>query len=245
MGCLDEPGTSHIGPFAREPLTDFVKSKISPIGPVTSRKDFNVSSVLLTMDLILREEAFTDRPIDGFLIYRFLLDCAQKILSRNEPEDGEFYLRYADDKGTHILVDEDCNITGIIDWEWAHTDTRSAAFRSPMLVLPVCDFFNGKSELGDNELLLAKSFEAKGHPELSQAVRDGRALHFFEFCCRYDVPEWRNLIRLFHGLRRTVGIDGELKWEEWKKKALKQWRNDHQLQELLSRHPRGRANRKA
>ena len=32
-----------------------------------------------------------------------------------------------------ILVDDEFNITGIIDWEWAHMDSKSGAFNSPIV----------------------------------------------------------------------------------------------------------------
>jgi hypothetical protein len=71
---------------------------------------------------------------------RFLLETAPKMLSRNYLDDGLFYLKYGDRKGDQILVDNDFNITEIIDWEWAQTDSKSTAFSSPIVLLSVADF---------------------------------------------------------------------------------------------------------
>jgi hypothetical protein len=54
----------------------------------------------------------------------------------------KFYLKHVDDKGDYILVDEYFNITGIIDWEWAHTASPAYAFNSPIGFLPVADFYD-------------------------------------------------------------------------------------------------------
>lgn len=82
--------------------------------------------------------------------------------------NGDFYLKHADDKGDHILVDEDFNITGIVDWEWAHTAPASHAFNSPIAFLPVADFYDGKNGLGEDEHLLASIFEKKGPRRTSE-----------------------------------------------------------------------------
>jgi hypothetical protein len=173
MGSLDQPGSDHVGPFARESLTDYMDSQMRPLGPFASREEYIVSSIRLTLDLIIRGEAYSDRAIDAFLIHRFLLDAAsQNVPAKAEP--NQFYLKHADDKGDHILVDDDYNITGVIDWEWAHTDSKAAAFNSPVMLLPVADFYDGINHPGEDELAFAQAFEDRGHPDLAEAVRNGR-----------------------------------------------------------------------
>lgn len=235
MGSLDQPGADHVGPFARESLTDYLNSHMRPIGPFTSRKDFLLASIRLTLDLIMRGECYAERAIDAFLIHRFLLDSASKILLYHGLDDGRFYLKHADDKGDHILVDDDYNIKGIVDWEWAHTDSRSAAFNSPVLLLPVAEFYDGMNHLGEEELVFAQLLEDKGHVKLAEIVRNGRIIHRFEFCCGYDLADWHGFLGLFHGLRRALNVDGDLKWEAWREKAIKQYKEDDQLKELIIR----------
>ena len=144
-----------------------------------------------------------------------------------------FYLKHADEKGNQILVDEDFNITGIIDWEWAQTDSKSAAFNSPIVLLPVAGFYDGASHIGEYEVFFAECFEEKGHPDLGQIVRNGRLLHRFQFCCWYDLDDWDGFVGLFFGLLRVLGIEGDLNWESWKAEALERYREDDQLKQLL------------
>lgn len=236
MGSLDQPGTGtdHVGPFARESLTDYVDSQMRTLGPFTSRQEYIVSSIQLTLDLIIRGESYADRAIDAFLIHRFLLDAVPMILHA-ESETDQFYLRHADDKGDHILVDDDYNITGVVDWEWAHTDSKSAAFNSPIMLLPVADFYDGINHPGEDELALAQSFDNRGHSDLAEIVRNGRIIHRFEFCCGYDLADWKGFLYLFQGLRKAIDVDGELDWETWKEKALEEYKNDVLLKELMRR----------
>lgn len=121
----------------------------------------------------MRGECFIPRAIDAYLIHRFLLDSVpKKIVHPSRRDDGRFYPRHADNKGDQILVDDDCNITGILDWEWAHTDTKSATFNSPVMLLPVAEFYDGKNQLGENELVFAQFLEEKGHTDLAAIVRE-------------------------------------------------------------------------
>ncbi len=76
--------------------------------------------ILRILDLIVVGELYPPWAVDTFLIHRFLLDLVPLLMNPTPPvvDDGkEFYLRHADDKGDHILVDHEFNLTGIIDWE--------------------------------------------------------------------------------------------------------------------------------
>ena len=236
MGSLDQPGTSHVGPFSRESLTDFYDSKMHALGPFVSYEEYIHAGLRLTLDLIMREEIYTTRAVDAFLVHRFLIDCIPHILSHHKTSDGQFYLRHADDKGDHLLVDDDCNITGIVDWEWAHTDPKSRAFISPLMLLPVKDFYDGVNDTGDDELMFARFLEEKGRWDLAETVRNGRILHRFEFCWGYDFGDWKGFLGLFQGFRKAIGVDGDLEWETWREQALGRYKDDDQLKELMKRH---------
>jgi hypothetical protein len=114
------------------------------------------------LDLIVRQESYVDRAVAAFLIHRFLLDKVPEACSQSDLDDGKFYLKHVDEKGNQILVDDEFNITGIIDWEWAHTDSKSRAFNSPIVLLPVADFYAGENCLGEDEMFFATCFESKG-----------------------------------------------------------------------------------
>lgn len=236
MGSLDQPGTNHVGSFARESLTDYHDSKMHALGPFASYEEYIHAGLRLTLDLTMREEIYTTHAVDAFLVHRFLLDSVPHILSYHNFNGGQFYLRHADDKGDHLLVDDDYNITAIVDWEWAHTDPKSRAFISPLMLLPVKDFYDGVNNTGDDELIFAQLLEEKGHRDLAEIVRNGRVLHRFEFCWGYNFHDWQGFLGLFQGFRKATGVDGDLEWEAWREKALGKYKDDNQLKGLIERH---------
>lgn len=239
FGSLDDPGHTHIGPFARESLTDFVQSEMRPIGPFSSPDQYHRSSLRLILDLILRGEMYSQQAIDAYLIHRFLLDLIPSVapspLPSSTHNDQSYYLKHADDKGDHIMVDEDFNITAIIDWEWAYTAPPAHAFNSPIGLLPVGDFYDGSNDLGDDEIVFAHLLEERGRQDLAGFVWNGRVQHRFAFCCGYDLADWSGFRGLFQGLRDAVKVDQGLDWDEWKAAALHRYKEDQGLQLLLSR----------
>lgn len=234
MGSLDQQNSSHLGPVARESLANFEDLHLRILGPYKSSEEYFNAQVRLILDLITRQESYVNRPVDAFLIHRFLLETIPKVFSKSQLDDGKFYLKHADEKGDQILVDRDFNITGIIDWEWAQTDSKSAAFNSPILLLPVGDFYRGADCIGKDEVYFAECLEEKGHPDLGEIVRNGRLLHRIQFCCGYDLDDWDGFTGLFFGLLKMLGIEGDSKWETWKATALERYREDHQLKQILT-----------
>ncbi|TWU73477.1 hypothetical protein ED733_000351 [Metarhizium rileyi] len=216
LGSLDSPSKSHVGAYAREPLTNFVNPKICNTRPFSSLREYYVSSIQLILDLIVQDEIYSQQAVDAYLIHRFLIDLVPLVLPSG-PKDNKFYLKHADDKGDHILVDEQFNITGIIDGEWAHTAPASLA-----------------NSLGDDEIAFAQLLEAKGYQDLAQSVWRGRLQHRFLFCSGYELTDWDGFVGLFQGLREAIAVDDGLEWNDWKTIALDRYKDDAGLKLVLS-----------
>lgn len=215
MGCLDQVGSKHIGAFARECLTDFTGSskRMQALGPFLHLQDYYKACISLLLDLIHRREIHTDRPVDAFVIYSFLYDRIPQIYpidAKTANSGGKFYIKHADDKGFHILVDADSNTTGLIDWEWAYTAPASLVFNSPMLLLPTSDFFSGETKIGKDEESFAEILEAKGKSDMAKCVREGRVHHQVAFLCTLDLClPFEDLLGLFKGLKKSSNVDEE------------------------------------
>lgn len=80
------------------------------------------------LELIAAGELYSPWAVDTYLVRRCLLDIVPLLPGIN---DGNFCPRHPDDAGFHIVVDDEFNITGIIDWEWASTAPKALAFSSP------------------------------------------------------------------------------------------------------------------
>ncbi|KAI1097924.1 hypothetical protein F4804DRAFT_346769 [Jackrogersella minutella] len=131
-------------------------------------------------------------PVDVFLVHRSRLDLLGDV-EKDVPSGEAFFLKHPDDKGDHILVNEDFDIVGMIDWEWCQT--------------PVAKFYDGSNELADEELRLAYD--------------KGRKVQrfFFSLGAGSGAHDQKTLIDLFMGLKRAFD-PGEEEWEEWRTKAL-------------------------
>lgn len=133
-------------------------------------------------------------------------------------------------------VDEDFNITGIIDWQWAHAAPPAHGFNSPIGLLPVGKFYDGAVGLGEDEIVFARLLEGQGHQDLADSVWNGRLQHRSAFCCGYDLADWSGFLGLFQVLQQAVkSEDAHLAWDEWKACALLRYKDDAGLQSLLSR----------
>ncbi|KAK4652327.1 hypothetical protein QC762_610150 [Podospora pseudocomata] len=220
LGSLDTPGSDHIGRFAKELTFD--------LPPCQSWREYCTRYILHVLRLIERSEIYTQRPVDAFLIHRFLLDLVSRMagLTGGWDERFPFYLKHADEKMDHILVDEEYNITGIIDWESAFTAPAFVAFNTPMGILPVKDFYDGVDTLGEHEDGFLDILRSKGGQVFSNVGRHGRLLHRFLFCIGFDIVKYRDDFEtLFQGLREGVGADEESDWDEWQVDALLRYRD--------------------
>jgi hypothetical protein len=74
----------------------------------------------------LLSKEIKDLPVDNYLSFLWRLKHLPGLTARSESRNGPFYLKQYDDKGDHILVDEEHNITGIIDWEFASLKPRNS-----------------------------------------------------------------------------------------------------------------------
>lgn len=243
IGSLDQFGENHIGPLASELLADLHEAGPSFLGRFKTAADYYKGMVTRILDLISTGELYPLWSVDTFLIHRFLLDLVP-ILAEADDHNGQFFLRHPDSKGDQILVDADFNINGIIDWEWAYTAPRFEAFTSPMALWDVSAFFDGDNELSEHERLFSELLDAAsasrgevgGGDSLGRYVRDGRRWQRFCFCAGYELYDWdwENYVGLFGGLRKAFGVDADLRWEEWRAKALERYRDDVQLKSLLA-----------
>lgn len=238
MGSPTIDSSSQIGPFARESLMEFdADSKaMKTLGPFTSLREYYAAEIKLILDLILRREMYSQHAVDAYLIHLFLLEILPSIadpIDSAQSEPPSFFLKHPDDKGDHILVDNDYHITAILDWEWAYTAPRALAFNSPIMLLDVRDFYDGINKLSADEETFAKLLKEKGRSDLAHHVKSGRSLHRFAFCCGYDLADWNGFLGLFQGLRNIGKVDTDLEWHEWKEMALERFRDDVGLQQAL------------
>lgn len=116
---FDQDGTIVMGPFTHPEDVD-LSSGTEPClpGPFATVKEYRLHIIRDKLCRISRGEDFGCAALDAELFYRHLITVVEAMYPEDYTGSGRFFIKHADDKGDHILVDKDGNITGIIDWEW-------------------------------------------------------------------------------------------------------------------------------
>lgn len=200
--------------------------------------------------LISSGEMYCSFAVDLYMSYSWRKSKIPEVVAyckktTHEPGSGNgtpstsnaFFLRHYDDKGDHILVDDDFNITGIIDWEFASAEPKEFAFSSPCMMWPVSEYFDGSDELSQDELEFAAIFEQKGRSDMAGYIRQGRKMQRFLGFNGGGVPGDVDEHKVTFQAMRRAWADGEEieEYEVWKEAASVQYADDEGLQSLLRR----------
>jgi hypothetical protein len=231
--CLSHD-VSIVSGFAQSSL---FSSPEQTLGPFESVESSLRAMILQQQDQIVNEE-LSSLAVDNYLSHCWRHDMIAHVGTHCHEMGSGFFLKHFDDKGDHILVDTDFNITGMIDWEFASAEPKALAFSTPCMLWPVGDFYNGKNELSAEEIEFAKIFEARDREDIGKIVRESRKMQRFTFFngggISRDLGEFQ---ALFTGLRAAWARKDEQlgSYEDWKRDASERLRGDERLQILLQR----------
>ncbi|KAG6077744.1 hypothetical protein E4U33_001131 [Claviceps sp. LM78 group G4] len=193
--------------------------------PRKSKEAFIATVEAHSRMVVAGEIGEAEQALDILLAHRFRLDLNNKMSEKTATADegGEKYLlKNADDKGDHILVNDDFDIVGIIDWEWCQTAPREHAFSSPCMMWPINAFYDGSNELAEEELLLARVFRERGRENLAGCVLHRRKVQILmcELSRMVVYEERKTRASFFMGLERAFdghdfNTDGQGVEDEW------------------------------
>ncbi|KAG0702633.1 hypothetical protein DFH29DRAFT_804745 [Suillus ampliporus] len=124
--------------------------KLTLLGPFTSLRQRLDHTIHCFLRFIESSQWGVDDSVSSSFIYRSMLDVYPHILSGDSMNNETFYHRHEDDKGDHILVNDQLDIVGIIDWEWSKVVGKSFAFAAPLMLLPLA-FDEGDNQLSQDE----------------------------------------------------------------------------------------------
>ncbi|KJK60920.1 hypothetical protein P875_00042903 [Aspergillus parasiticus SU-1] len=171
------------GPVPSEPIVFAVASDrflvLSPSGPFGTVSDYYSSFVKQNMVLIADSQLFTFFPVNAYLVFSFLKSqipaLAVNLNHDSSAATEQFYIKHVDDKGDHLMVDDELNITGIIEWQMASVVPASEAFRLSLMTVEMGDIYNGESSLTIHDHALSRSLNEKGAADLADIMsRDER-----------------------------------------------------------------------
>ncbi|KAK7397617.1 hypothetical protein QQX98_013015 [Neonectria punicea] len=140
----------------------------------------------------------------------------------------KFFLKHVDDKGDHLMVDEDLNITSIIDWQMARIVPRREVFALSLVSANIRALCGGDVSLSTKDLELSNALREKG-AWLASYTGDEKVRRFF-WGLGLE-PNWAYALPLANAILRVFGF--EQGWDEWKEVALKRYEGDERLKVLM------------
>lgn len=204
---------------------------LTPRGPFLTSIAYYTAFAEQYLELIVDGQLYTEYPVNAYLVYHFLKGNATQLASQEEGHLTEsFYLKHVDDKGDHILVDEQLNITGIIDWQMARTVPRREAFGPSLVTADMAALCGGKLSLSLDDLELAKMLRRRGASDLASNMTDEKVRRFFWGLALE--PEWTYALPLANAILKAFGVVED--WPQWKEGALKKYKTDKGLKSLLN-----------
>lgn len=203
---------------------------LDPAGPFDTASDYYNSYLEQNMALIADAQLFSTFSVNAYLIFLYLKSQVPTLTT--EPTE-KFYIKHVDDKGDHLLVDDDLNITGIIDWQMARVVPANEAFGPSLVTADMGDIYDGKSGLSVHDHKLSAILRDKGATELADIMSRDEKLRRFFFGLDVDFP-WEEALLLIRGIWTAFG-ETETDWKTWKENMLKQHTEDQRLKQMIER----------
>lgn len=205
---------------------------LTPEGPFDTSLSYYTAFAEHYLALIADGQLYTEYPVDAYLVYRFLKDNVAQLAQQDTEEvqvPEKFFLKHVDDKGDHLLVDENLNITGIIDWQMARVVPRREAFGPSLVTADMNALCDGKVSTSLYDVALAGALRERGSPELASCMVDEKVRRFFWGLALET--EWSYALPLANAILEIFGVDQD--WTTWRETALSEYETDERLKALV------------
>ncbi|KAM5363244.1 hypothetical protein ACJZ2D_012135 [Fusarium nematophilum] len=150
-------------------------------GPFDTPLEYFTSIAEHYLGLIADGQVYPDYPKEAFIFYLLLRDRVAPVLASANAATGGFFLKHVDDKGDHILVDKDFNVTAVIDWQFARFVPACEAFGPSLFTADLARLYGGVPDIGVDDQLLAESLNQKGREDLSDFAAGSELVRRFHF----------------------------------------------------------------
>ncbi|KAJ4303441.1 hypothetical protein N0V90_002335 [Kalmusia sp. IMI 367209] len=171
-------------------------------------------------------QLFARYLVNAYLVFKELAELARA--GKYNPFEQDL------DAGDHILVDENCNITEIIDWSFARIVPSYDAFGPSLVTANMDDILKGKTGLSGNDKLLGRMLRHRDSDIARFANSQDKCRR-----CMFGLGmgmnlTWYEAVDIFKGILITFGEASEdMDWETWKTHALERWADDEDLRILV------------
>ena len=231
--CFQSNGDISVGPIVGDRTGTFLQ-----MGPFRNAREYYSTLAEKYLEMICDGQLFSAYPVNAYLIFKYLKDLADSgrwNAFESDLDDGPFFLKHMDDKGDHILVDDEYNITGIIDWTFARVVPAYEAFGPSLLTADTNDLFTDKAGRSFQDTIMAEILQSRDN-KLGRIAHGPDLVRRFSFGLGMGMgmsSEEANA--LSQGIISTATgiIPLGLDWEVWRLDRLYQWADDSRLQDLL------------
>ncbi|KAJ4242688.1 hypothetical protein NW757_011914 [Fusarium falciforme] len=207
---FDNDGTIKVGPMVSD------KTAMLPcMGPFQHAKDLYSSWAVAYLRIITEGQLFSDFALDAYIMFKYILRQVKTgpWLDRwRDLNSGPFFLKHPDDEGSHVLVDDEFQITGVIDWTFARIVPTFETFGPSLISADNDDLFFGEVGLTNEDMILGLELRRRGSPFCFFQSDEIRRLLFGLGMAMSFVYE--EAIGAFQGLVAT--FEGQpLDWDKW------------------------------
>ncbi|KAJ5569973.1 uncharacterized protein N7459_009403 [Penicillium hispanicum] len=228
-------GEISVGPIMGDRTGTF-----SQMGPFYTAREYYSTFAEKYLEMICDGQLFSAYPVNAYLIFKYLQELADAGRwngFESDLDNGPFFLKHMDDKGDHILVDDEYNITGIIDWTYARIVPAFEAFGPSLLTADMGDLYDGKAGRSGRDNLMAEILQNRDQ-HLGRMAYGPDLVRRFSFGLGMGMNlSWDEAKALFQGIISTAtSISLSLDWDVWRRDRLYQWADDSRLQALLLQH---------
>jgi aminoglycoside phosphotransferase (APT) family kinase protein len=205
---------------------------LGPSGPFKSSRSYYTAYAEQYLALIGNGKTYTNFPVEAYLIYSYLKEKVDQLCPTTASE--HFFLKHIDDKGDHLMVDENMNIVGVIDWQMARIAPAVEAFGPSLVTADMNALCQGKYGLTSKDKLLASILRKKGAVDLANSMSAHEKARRFMWGLGAET-DWQYARPLANAIFEAFGGGKMVNWGEWKEKELTIRQGDVRLQRLIAR----------
>ncbi|WWC68363.1 uncharacterized protein I206_102288 [Kwoniella pini CBS 10737] len=237
IGCIypssDPEGTTTTGPIVAR--GSFMRPDPPYLlGPFPTNKERYLAHIDAALHYISRG-ALQNLGIDEYLWHMELRELvnASKVLGE-EPE--QLYIKHDDEKGDHLMVNQEGEVIGILDWEWAYVTTKAEAFSAPYIFNRTAPYvFDVSNAMTKEEEILMDTYRQLNRPDLAECVKNGRLYNRLLRIGQYDPAYPKSGFREVFGDNIPNDFNPPVADVDWRVYMIKRCSNDKKLQKIMKK----------
>lgn len=148
-------------------------------GPFSSTSDYFAAISDQYLDLVADGQVHSQYPIEAFAFYSLARKEARNFDHSATHHAGNFFLKHVDDKGDHLLVNDEGIITGIIDWQFARFVPAMEAFGPSYLTANLEWLYSSKMGITALDKQLATALRRRGANDLADHMESNEIARRF------------------------------------------------------------------